>query len=143
MRAMPASICSVLTRDRRPVTPGVASSSPVGPAKLKLSPAATFGGFRVSAGALESCNSQADSQGRDSRTRKPARKPPLKRAMFHASARVFHGKKRQKRRRKSAVDRRANLNEQLQSRFAFAVSARKGRPLEALFSTGKRVAENT
>ena len=52
-----------------------------------------FAAFRVFRGCLESCNSQADSQGRDSRTRKPARKPPRKRAMFHVSARMFHGER--------------------------------------------------
>jgi hypothetical protein len=42
-------------RDLRPVTPEIAGSSPVGPAKLKHSPAATSAAFVFSEGRLENC----------------------------------------------------------------------------------------
>jgi hypothetical protein len=54
-----------------------------------------FAAFRVFRGLLRKLYSQADSQGRDSRTQKTCAEPPQKRAMFHVSERVFHGNKRQ------------------------------------------------
>jgi hypothetical protein len=107
-------ICSELRRapqrekcpealDLRPVTPEVAGSSPVGPANRKHSPAATWRLSCFQRVARESCNSQADSQGRDSRARKPSRKPPRKREMFDKSERMLHGKSSVRRRNPLAI----------------------------------------